>query len=334
MRTLKTSTRRLATVIGAVVALSAANAFAESYLFHYKASGMKPAKAPAEYSFSSHTFTNCSVTGRTGPALSNCAAAYAGTNFLSIDGAYSVSNGIQEWRVPETAMYRIEAYGARGGRPSGVADSYRGLGAVTKGDFKLTKGQVLKIVVGQEGGANPKGNNSNGGGAGGGGSFVWISSDSDPMLVAGGGGGSAIVNTGYSQANLYGVGGTTNQDGTVSRAINLLNQGRDGADATYIRGARGWISMRSGLDFTAFYDDTYGNMGGFGGGGLGQGNDHSAGGGGGYSGGGGGLYGSNYGGNADGRNGGGGGGSYNAGANQSNLDGANNGHGKVIISKL
>jgi hypothetical protein len=325
--------RRLAIAVGAVMALGMANAFAESYQFHYKAAGMKPSKEPAEYDFSSHTFTNCGVSGLNGPGIANCLSAYAGANFLAIEGAYGVSSGIQEWLVPETAVYRIEAYGGRGGRPMGVSDTYRGPGAVMKGDFRLAKGQRLKVVVGQEGGANTDGNIANGGGTGGGGSFVWVAGESQPLIVAGGGGGAAIINTTGSQANLYGVGGTTGQDGTTSRAVNLLNQGRNGGNATYTNGARGWLTMSSTGNF-AGRTGSYGRISGFGGGGLGQDGDHGAGGGGGYSGGGGGYYGMNYGGNADGRNGGGGGGSFNAGTNQANGESVNHGHGKVIITKL
>lgn len=47
-----------------------------------------------------------------------------------------------------------------------------------KGNFKLKKGDVLKILVGQEGGNNP----SSGGAGGGGGTFV-VKEDNTPMII-------------------------------------------------------------------------------------------------------------------------------------------------------
>jgi len=35
------------------------------------------------YTFTSHTFTNCGATGRTGPSLSSCQSAYAGQSWAS-----------------------------------------------------------------------------------------------------------------------------------------------------------------------------------------------------------------------------------------------------------
>ena len=85
------------------------------------------------YSFSSHTFTNCGATGRTGPTLANCKSSYdtvweGDTDFFNVQ-----TQGIQEWTVPANGTYRIEAYGSQGGGSSG------GLGARMRGDFELAE---------------------------------------------------------------------------------------------------------------------------------------------------------------------------------------------------
>lgn len=96
-------------------------------------------------------------------------------------------NGIQEWTVPVTASYRIEANGAKGG-DSGYSP-VGGNGARILGTFNLTKGDKIKILVGQIG-ANAAHDAS-----GGGGSFVTTESNS-PLIVAGGGGGGSA--SGYN----------------------------------------------------------------------------------------------------------------------------------------
>ena len=286
--------------------------------------------------FTSHTFTNCGKTGHIGPSLQNCLNAYGQSPLTFDSNNYSVSNGIQSWKVPYTGTYKITAVGARGGKPLGVSDSYRGKGAKIQGEFNLTKGQWLKIVVGQEGLENTAGNTANGGGNGGGGSFVWVSGESNPLIVAGGGGGSSIINvsSGGNVEKAKGKGGVTTNNGGTTAAVNLVNNGTNGSDAKYSRGAKGWNSMSSSLNFSGIITSVgnYNNTGGFGGGGAAADSQpHAGGGGGGYSGGGGGKYGTFNGGNPNGRDGGGGGGSYNSGTNQSNIPNDNFGHGRVII---
>ncbi|SVB29586.1 uncharacterized protein METZ01_LOCUS182440, partial [marine metagenome] len=41
--------------------------------------GVQSVPEPPLYSFSSHTFTNCGQTGRTGPTLANCKSSYSTT---------------------------------------------------------------------------------------------------------------------------------------------------------------------------------------------------------------------------------------------------------------
>ena len=114
------------------------------------------------------TFSNCGQTGRTGPTQSMCDLAYAGEPH---SGLVSVTSGFQYWTAPSTATYFIEAIGA--------GETY-GLGAYISGEVSLSAGDVLKIVVGQQGRAL---------GGGGHGEVLWPSDDDTPILVAGGGAG-------------------------------------------------------------------------------------------------------------------------------------------------
>ena len=86
--------------------------------------------------------------------------------------------------MPYTGDYRIEAIGAAGGYdiyPNSA--QYRGRGARMIGTFRLNKGELIQILVGQEGGINKI--YSSGGG---GGTFV-VRGANIPLIIAGGGGG-------------------------------------------------------------------------------------------------------------------------------------------------
>ena len=107
------------------------------------------------------------------------------------------TQGIQEWTVPTTGLYLIEAGGASGGNSTWSTLMAGGNGAEMSGEFTLTAGQVVNVLVGQVG-------ESAAVGGGGGGSFVAIAGA--PLLVAGGGGGAS--------SDQQGVGAVTAMDGT------------------------------------------------------------------------------------------------------------------------
>ena len=132
------------------------------------------------------TFTNCDETGKDGPSQSECNSEYSGT---SLDGLVTVTSGIQSWTVTATATHTIEAYGAEGG------GTYGGKGAKMSAEFSLTQGDVILILVGQQG------STSNPMSSGGGGTFVVKQTGStytltthsvyvEPLIIAGGGGGA------------------------------------------------------------------------------------------------------------------------------------------------
>lgn len=297
-------------------------------------------------------FTPCGAVGRVGPTGAACTTAYSGT---LLAGEVVVSGGIQRWTVPADGTYVLEAYGARGGS-IGVARG--GSGAYVSGEFALVKGDVLDILVGQQGYQNVRTE-----AGGGGGSYIVL--DGVPLLVAGGGGsqGGCSDNTGT-----YALGrpGVVTESGTAGYGRNLPTGGGaagtggngggavtnnypggagggfltggayghryssgcstgaagftgDDGNATLTAGGQGYLA--GALGGRGCYVVT--GVGGFGGGG-GAGGCGGAGGGG-YSGGGGG---------GDDVAGGGGGGSYNAGANAINTEGFNAADGIVTIDKL
>ena len=96
-----------------------------------------------------------------------------------------MSSGIQQWTVPYTGDYRIQAIGAAGGYDSYANSAqYRGRGARMIGTFRLKEGEVIQILVGQEGGVNGRSHSSGGGG----GTFV-VRGAYTFLIIAGGGGG-------------------------------------------------------------------------------------------------------------------------------------------------
>ena len=144
---------------------------------------------------STYTFTNCGATGRSGPTQSQVTSTYTSGNSL-YNGVTIITQGVQQWTVPVSATYTIEAWGAKGG---GVAAG--GLGARIKGEFQLVEDDVIKIVVGQQGGLAGSDNTSSGGG----GTYVIKSpynSNASILVIAGGGGGSPGRGSGGPGGNL------------------------------------------------------------------------------------------------------------------------------------
>lgn len=316
------------------------NLFFKSLNFVFLISALLGLNTYAQQSF---TFTPCGATGQFGPTQTQVNTAYASTN---LNNSVTVTSGIQTFTIPFTGNYRIEAYGAQGGSITYAG----GLGAKMAGDFTLTAGTVLKILVGQAGINGLPTYNSDAqqsGGTGGGGSFVSTLTNT-ALIVAGGGGGSSLQGSGGG-VNATGAGGTV--------GIN----GLDGGGATASGGINGtggltynWSGWHGGTGGGGFTGDgvnnsagftTYGTSntpglafvnGGAGGTGGSSGRPGGFGGGGasGFTGAGGGGYSGGGAGTLTGGVGGGGGGSYNAGSNQANVSATNSGDGKVVIISL
>jgi prepilin-type N-terminal cleavage/methylation domain-containing protein len=253
----------------------------------------------------------------------------------------------QTFSVSDTGTYKIEAWGAQGGAPSG---NTAGLGAYAAGTVKLNAGQALAVRVGQAGmGTDLAGYNDNG--SGGGGSFV-VFNNTTPVVVAGGGGGLSILadQTGVT-APVSTTNGQTSTAGGAGGGYQGASGGTNGSGGAYTGGYGGGGggftgdgASNNGLGGGLSYANgsTGGNAdgtnraayGGFGGGGGVYAANCYAGGGGGYSGGGGAHHCNSW---------GGGGGSFVAStfngetvtANETNnTTKANTGQGKVVITRI
>ena len=275
------------------------------------------------YSFSSHTFSVCGSSGQNGPSLANCKSSYD-ADWADDEDFFDVNGGIQQWTVPKTGTYEIEAYGARGG-----GSSYYGRGVIYKGDFSLKMGDKIDILVGQMGGWGGYA------GSGGGGTFV-VKTDGSVLVVAGGGGGQQYGHSSVQYADAQygsssgrqggptgGAGGTSGNGGKQASNNGASGGGGysgDGGKGSWGTGGKSFKNGGKGGDTSSYAQC----VGGFGGGGGTHGSSGGGGGGGGYSGGGGGDHNPSN---------GGGGGSYCSGSNKygKSVNNGNTGHGKVII---
>jgi hypothetical protein len=268
-----------------------------------------------------------------GPDANPCPSSVSGTETFDYTGA------IEIFEIPDcVTTVTIEVFGAQGG---GSANTTGGLGARMKGDFALSPGTILHVLVGQQGidGIN---NTTQGGGTGGGGSFV-VQDGTTPLLIAGGGGGGTEYlnpkDGGPGQIDMGGQAGDgsyagtagTDGDGGTACLTGGYHGGTGGAgfsgdgngDSVATSNGTPNLAPKSFLNGGAGgVGGSLGRDGGFGGGGS---SGFTGGGGGGYSGGGAGGYSTNT-------RGGGGGGSYNVGDNQDNAPGVRSGNGQVIIS--
>ena len=309
--------------------------------------GLQPGRPwvePSEIEFSSFTFTNGTQTGRTGPSLENLLAAYDTDEYpwLENTAEFNVVDGFQIWTVPETGTYRITARGAQGFSANTGNDG--GEGAVIRGDFELTAGEQLRILVGQAGSGVKGAIDGQGSGGGGGGSFVVRyletlsdTANEDILVIAAGGGGTR---TDVLQNGCAGRAGELAGTGSGSSTTHNCAEKNTGLGEGGVVSSNSWGSGGGGFftqgvsDYPADFEsgqafiqgalggssDQYPSNGGFGCGGSGEGR-RGGGGGGGYSGGDGGRI-------------AGGGGSYNSGANQSNVSGGNTSHGSVLVELL
>ena len=267
---------------------------------------------PDSNTTSTFTFTNCGASGRNGPSAAQILAEYDGTN-LQGQVTSGWKAGYQKWTVPTTGTYTIEAIGARGGIQPQYTTS-PGKGAYIRGEFNLTAGQELTIVVGQPGQDNPI---PDGGTGGGGATFVVADTNNTPLVIAGGGSGQGGDTAGQNASTeLDGLSGIDGNGGTDGNGAPASIVGAAGGFFTSGQGSGAGAGFQQGLT-----GGDSGTDGGFGGGGGGESSDYDkGGGGGGYSGGGG----SN-------NERGGGGGSYNGSNLQINLAGIGDSNGTVVI---
>lgn len=292
------------------------------------------------YAFTTATFGGNAGRAYTGPSLSQARSGLTGgetDTWKNSTDFFNTSSGIQYWTVPSSGIYQIEAHGGRGG----FVYSGGSYGARMRGDFTLVEGEIIRMIVGQQGmqGGHPF-SGSTGLGGGGGGSFVVRApyNNNGSILVIAGGGGSGAQNPWSSRT---GNNASTSQNGTAGGGNNAGSSGNGAGYVSYGGPAAGFFTDGGGSSGTsssqyarAFVNGgnggsgarswgSYDSKGGFGGGG---GSGIAGGGGGGYSGGSGGDWSSNQ--------QGGGGGSYNSGANQSNGISGRSSHGVITVTRL
>ena len=286
-------------------------------------------------------FTNCNQEGAEGPTQDQCNDEYLGSD---LEGIVTIEDGIQQWAVPSDGIYNIEVKGASG---ASADPSYTGgAGALMYGEFELSQGDILNILVGQMG----SGENSGSNGGGGGGTFVALADgfydgyayQDLPLIIAGGGAGTrtSVVQDGCgANDGENGISGSGESSSHNCDQVSFDSIGYGGSitsDYAYGSGGGGYYGDGqndggSGCGGLSFLNGGVGGSdqcgsfefcndpahGGFGGGGQGRG-CNGGGGGGGYTGGQGGRL-------------AGGGGSYNSGTNQINTTTTDLGHGFVKI---
>ena len=254
------------------------------------------------YEFTSHTFTTAGQVGREGAAISVYKAAYssaawAQTDYFALGGSAGNTsyNGFQEWTVPKTATYTINAYGARGGDATSLNSSAAAAGNQTPGKgahvsatFALTVGTKIVIICGHEG--MPQTGDANGSNGGGGGTWVLTenftqNTDSLYMVAGGGTGTSEYGNQPPSEPFANAIGNVQGTDSSGGSGGGNGSGGGGGfagdgtAGVTASNGKRPYNGALGGFNGQSSYA---GGDGGFGGGGAQQ--DQSPGGGGGYRG--------------------------------------------------
>ncbi|KAL5009341.1 hypothetical protein ScPMuIL_014922 [Solemya velum] len=250
-----------------------------------------------------YRFTSCGQSGRFGPLQSECEEEYMNTNtHITINENFP---GVQKWEVPLTADYKISVYGAQGGTTNGTTLSY---GGHVEGQFSLTGGDYLYILVGQEGSnactinrgqdvnmplvtnrghknafchfnlteGGPKDHDTPVGGAGGGGAtFVFkvqmLSNVVIPLLVAGGGGGLAYEPQDH---DLHSVCGGCGFEGPAYSALTKIDSPGGGGGwngtKTYTQAGQSLLENGAGGAPCPLVDQNgWTSDGGFGGGGGG-----------------------------------------------------------------
>ncbi len=264
-------------------------------------------------------------TARADP-MADCGAGNGGTSYVG-------TGSIFECVVSSGGTFLLYAIGGNGGgqrtddRPVLM---YGGRGAGIGGNFALSAGDILRVLVGMNGGVNPgefvSGETYSGGG--GGGTFISVSHAGQafvPLLIAGGGGGAGTRDTvndgrGLEDANSAKEGqgqfdgGLAGTNGAGGQGASTDTGGAGGGGYLTVGGnsesATGGASfLAGGAGGGPSTQFCFGAPGGFGGGGGAGWSDCTeeggpgGGGGGGYSGGGGGGW--TYGGNDGGAGGGG-----------------------------
>ena len=236
-------------------------------------------------------FTNCGKVNSTFPLQGDADEEYNGT-----DVNVTIHEGIQEWIVPQTGFYLIEAAGASG--TTSTPKYSPGKGVVLSSIFPLSQHSKLYILVGQQGYTH----NINWGGSGGGATFIAegvtksddiLQLDNDIpvklLLAAAGGGGSGDDSCSYATPEYNNGHNGICPNIPFEENSNIKSDGYDGSGYKNDSKKGSFITksfLHGGKGIYYEYKTEAGNTefghGGFGGGGVGS---NGGGGGGGYIGG-------------------------------------------------
>jgi len=255
--------------------------------------------------------------GLTAPSTAMATPINIGTGTTTI----SYTGSIVDYMIGTTGQYEITAVGGGGGGGDARAG---GSGAIISGDFNLSTGDMLQILVGGGGGAGSYG--YSGGGGGGGGSFVVdVTGTTTPLVIAGAGGGGGANTSGYGGES--GTGGGNGYGRGYSSGPPLIigyggAGGFGGSGGTGGAQSSGCCAGGGGGGFTGNGGD--GQSGGYGGSSFTNGGAGGAGGGGAGAGG--------FGGGGGGFRGGGGGGGYSGGGGGAGYYGGGGGGGGSFVA--
>jgi prepilin-type N-terminal cleavage/methylation domain-containing protein len=205
------------------------------------------------------------------------------TVYVIVSIAFNYTGGVQTWTVPITARYKLEVWGAQGGKSLYDADG--GNGGYAWGEIILNAGDLIRIYVGQKpttatGGWNGGGSRISGSwGAGGGATDIRRGGTAltDRIIVAGGGGGS--YDNGWDIWDQGGAGGGLNGGDAISMAWNeYTNEEWEtihyGTGGTQVAGGQGTISGSFGQGASASANMQTAGGGGWYGGGISSGSGY------------------------------------------------------------
>ncbi len=154
------------------------------------------------------------------------------TEVIQFNKSFESSGMKEQFTVPYTGFYSIEACGAQGGN---YADYKGGLGGMVKGTFWLEEGQEVTVCVGDQYGYN-------GGGYSGlyqsGGGCTSVMVGTELLLIAGGGGGA-------------GCGGNGGDGGMET---SLVEEGHDGENGE-AGGGGGYLGGRAGEEIRHYHEE-------------------------------------------------------------------------------
>lgn len=188
-------------------------------------------------------------------------ATYQVTVIASAEKEFTYKGSVEEYVVPYTGTYKLEVWGAGGGKYTGNNNPDGGQGGYVYGKINLTAGTKLYVCVGGKGGGNSgktagaggyngggtggTGNTWNGGAGGGGATHIAMTTNrgvlknyksysSEILIVAGGAGGASF--------NCYGGKGGGNDVGGLSGEPGEINEAKtkgvalSTTDAAYVAG--------------------------------------------------------------------------------------------------